>query len=91
VYSIDHYVKSLSVTCDRSVIFSGDWNSVESGVAHHKTKHRTNQAIFYKTTTEFQNVQYIIAIDFLIEYYEYIFSTLMVTNPTNINKANYHF
>jgi hypothetical protein len=40
------------------------WNIVESGVKHHKIKHKTNQAIFYKTTAEFQNVQYIFAIDF---------------------------
>jgi hypothetical protein len=49
VYTIKHYVINLSVTCDRSVFFSGssdflhqqnwppryDWNIVESGVKHH--------------------------------------------------------
>ena len=49
-YSIQDYMISLSVTCDRSVVFSGypvflhqsnwppryNWNIVESGVKHHK-------------------------------------------------------
>ena len=51
VYWIHHYVMSLSVTCDRSLIFSGysgflhqwkwppryNWNIVESGVKHLNT------------------------------------------------------
>ena len=43
MYSIQHYMKSVSVTCGRSVVFSGhsgffhqyNWNIVESGIKHH--------------------------------------------------------
>jgi len=44
---------SLSVTCDRSVVFSGysgyDWNIVESGVKRRNPKHNNND-IYVKNT-----------------------------------------
>ena len=56
VYSIQSNVTSLSVTCHRSVVFSGfsgflhqlnvlpryNWNIVESGVKHHQTNVQLN-------------------------------------------------
>ena len=60
VYSIQHYVINLSITCVRSVIFSGfsgflhqlnwppryNWNIVEGGVKHLKPTKPTNLHFF---------------------------------------------
>ena len=51
VYSIQHYVINLSVTCDSLWFLSGyscflhrySWNIVESGVKHHKPTNRSDQ------------------------------------------------
>ena len=57
---------SLSVTCDRSVVFSGssgflhqyNWNIVESSVKHYETNKQTSKHTFMGTEIELATLSY---------------------------------